>query len=157
MAALDDFDLDEEEEQFPYPRRITREAPEINLLTYGPQRHAQQMILLDSFISKFELLLNQNKSSIQIEVIKQLTSLYLTIHQLVTTLPVYQFINNHLDQINILRIEFQAVIDEYLRGIQIEDTPYKDVVDILGIYSIIGDEARAVEILKEKSAKNPEN
>lgn len=26
MAALDDFDLDEEEEQFPYPRRITREA-----------------------------------------------------------------------------------------------------------------------------------
>lgn len=87
--------------------------------------------------------------SIQIEVLKQLTSLYLTIHQIITTLPSYQFVAHKLDTINVLRYEFKGVLDEYLRGLSTDSTTYKDIVDVLGIYSIIGDESRAIELLKE--------
>jgi hypothetical protein len=82
-------------------------------------------------------------------VLKQLTSLYLTVHQIITSLPNYQFVTHKFDTINILRYEFKGVLDEHLRGIRSSDATYKEIVDVLGIYSIIGDEPTAIQILKE--------
>ncbi|CCH42292.1 hypothetical protein BN7_1836 [Wickerhamomyces ciferrii] len=86
-------------------------------------------------------------------ILKQLTSLYLTIHQLFTSLPSYQFVANKSEKVNVLRYEFKGVLDEFLRNIRPETSSYKDVAEILGIYSIIGDEADAVKVLRENSTK----
>jgi len=86
-------------------------------------------------------------------VLKQLTSLYLTIHQLLTSLPNYQFVAQKSDSVNILRYEYRGILDEFLRGIRPETSSYKEVAEILGIYSIIGDEKNAVQILKDNSIK----
>lgn len=54
---------------------------------------------------------------------------------------------------NILRYEYRGILDEFLKGIRPETSSYKEVAEILGIYSIIGDEKFAVQILKENSVK----
>ncbi len=84
---------------------------------------------------------------------KQLTSLYLTIHQIFTSLPNFQFVAQKAESVNILRYEYRGVLDEFLRGIRPETSSYKEVAEILGIYSIIGDERYAVQILKENNTK----
>lgn len=113
------------------------------------KKHAQRMLLLDTLIQKFETLLNQTKSTTHIQILKQLTSLYLSLHQLLTTLTQYQFVKNKAEHITVLRYEFTGILDEYLRNIRPGKTPHEDITDILGIYGIIGDQGKAVDILKD--------
>ncbi|KAH3688085.1 hypothetical protein WICPIJ_000927 [Wickerhamomyces pijperi] len=120
------------------------------------QKHASNMLLLDTLMGKFETLLNKTKSTAYIQILKQLTSLYLSIHQLLSSIPAtYQFMINKSEHLTMLRHEFKAVLDEYLRNAILNQTDADtatDIVEILGIYSIVGDQSKALEIIKETTA-----
>lgn len=111
------------------------------------------MLLLEKFINTFETLLNENKEYIKTDVLKQLTSLYLSIHQLLTSLPQYKFVQDKAEAINILRYEYRGILDEHLKNIKIDQTSYQEITTLLSIYSIIGDEKTAVALLKDQGAQ----
>lgn len=51
---------------------------------------------------------------------------------------------HRLDAVNVLRHEFRGVLDEFL----LKNAGSADVVEVLGIYTIMSEESHALEVLK---------